>query len=437
MRLRQILVNLVGNAVKFTDSGKIDIKVADEGAGGPNIVLRIETTDTGIGMTPEQLGRLFSPFTQGDASITRKFGGTGLGLTISRQLARLLGGDITVTSQSGIGSTFTLKIDGGSSAGVEQLQGLTESILPNTKRQKMQTKIRLRGRVLLVEDGADNQRLLQMQLGDAGASVTTARDGRIAVELAAKQTFDLILMDMQMPVMDGYAATKELRSRGLTMPIIALTAYAMAEDRDRCLASGCNSYLSKPTDEEELLNVVHQYLGNDSPMPIDSAGAGLGLAPLAGNAAPDTILASNSIKSSHADDPRIMALVPEFVAGLPGKVHKMIDLLAQNDLPALQIIAYGLSGTCGGYGFVPVTEPARTVERSIKEGKALECISAEVKSLVELIRRIDGYSESNELVLAGSREVTAASGSGGLKAPQPCEPLRCCSSETSKEKAPP
>jgi signal transduction histidine kinase len=119
LRLRQILVNLLGNSVKFTQSGRIDLKVTDEGAGSPNIVLRVDVIDSGIGMTPELLGRLFMPFTQGDTSITRKFGGTGLGLTISRQLAKLLGGGVTVTSQPGIGSIFTLKVDGGPSAGVD------------------------------------------------------------------------------------------------------------------------------------------------------------------------------------------------------------------------------------------------------------------------------------------------------------------------------
>jgi signal transduction histidine kinase len=147
LRLRQILVNLLGNAVKFTQSGRIDLRVADEGAGGPNILLRVDVIDSGIGMTPELVGRLFVPFTQGDASITRKFGGTGLGLTISRQLAKLLQGDVTVMSQPGIGSTFTLKVDGGSSAGVEQLEGLTEATLPAAVDRKVDANIRLNGRI--------------------------------------------------------------------------------------------------------------------------------------------------------------------------------------------------------------------------------------------------------------------------------------------------
>ena len=287
-----------------------------------------------------------------------------------------------------------MKIKGGASAGVERLENLPEVPLPTGVDRRKRAEIYLRGRILLVEDGADNQRLLQMQLGDAGASVTIAQDGRIAIDLTAKQTFDLILMDMQMPVMDGYAATQELRRRGLTTPIIALTAYAMAEDRERSIASGCTSYLSKPVDEEKLLKTVQEHLGSESHVPSDSAGAGIGSVPLADNAT------FNPIKSSHANNPRIMEIVPEFVANLPSKVRKMINFLERNDLPALQLIAHQLSGSCGGYGFASVTQPARMVEESIKERKALDRITAEVQSLIELVRRVDGYDESKELVSA-------------------------------------
>jgi len=397
-RLRQILVNLLGNAVKFTQVGKIDMRISDEGAGGPNIMLRVDVIDSGIGMAPEQLARLFRPFTQGDESITRKFGGTGLGLTISRRLAKLLNGDIGVTSEIGIGSTFTLKIDGGPSAGVERLEGMTEATLPATSDQEPQPRHRLEGRVLLVEDGRDNQRLLQMQLSDAGAKVLIAENGQIAVDLATTQAFDLILMDMQMPVMDGYAATIELRRRGLKTPIIALTAYAMAEDRQRCIASGCSAYLSKPIDEETLLKTVRHHLQNDgSPGSADRIEEDI-------TSSPPPVPAdsgSGPIKSSLADNPRMMAIIPEFVDGLPGEVRKMIELLDRKDMPALQRVVHQLLGACGGYGFDAVSEPAKTAEQSIKAGKALDFIAAEVESVIEVIRRIDGYDESKARGLAG------------------------------------
>jgi PAS domain S-box-containing protein len=399
-RLRQILVNLLGNALKFTKSGAIEMRITDEGAGGANIVLRVDVVDSGIGMTPEQLQRLFQPFTQGDESITRKFGGTGLGLTISRKLARLLNGDISVTSTIGIGSTFTLKIDGGPSAGVELLQDLTEAALPAQADQEMQIDVRLHGRILLVDDGRDNQRLLRMQLGDAGAEVISAENGQIAVDLATAQTFDLILMDMQMPVLDGYAATAELRRRGLKIPIIALTAHAMAEDRAKCLASGCSDYLSKPIAEEKLLNTVKQHL-TAGPSPVPAAKPATGIVEASLPAGGGT--ASDRIKSSLAGNARMMKIIPEFVDGLPEQVNQIVIHLASNDLATVRQVVHQLLGACGGYGFDAVSEPARQAEESIKAGKALESITTEVNSLIEVIRRIEGYGESKAAVADGNR----------------------------------
>jgi PAS domain S-box-containing protein len=387
-RIRQILLNLLSNAVKFTESGKIHVRITEGGSGDPNMVLRVDVIDTGIGMTPEQTERVFRPFTQADASITRKFGGTGLGLTICQQLAKLLGGDVTVKSQLGIGSTFTLKIDGGPSAGVERLQALTEATLPPNVDQSVAAKIHLRGSILLVEDGADNQRLLRMQLNSAGIFVVTALNGQIAVDLATTQPFDLILMDMQMPVMDGYAATVELRRRGLKIPIIALTAYAMAADRDKCLASGCNAYLSKPVDKNTLLTAVNQYLGKRAA--TDSAGDITEWSAPAGAASE-----SGRIRSSLADDPGMTEIIPGYVERLPAKVRKMHNLLERHDLVALGRIVHDLLGTAGGYGFAIVSQPARKVHDSIRTGAALGLITAEIHSLIEVIRRIDGYDECN------------------------------------------
>jgi two-component system, sensor histidine kinase len=278
------------------------------------------------------------------------------------------------------------------------LEDLTEAKLPATVDQKVETKIHLRGQILLVEDGADNQRLFRMQLADAGATVTSALDGQSAVHLATTQTFDLILMDMQMPIVDGYAATMELRRSGLTLPIIALTAYAMAEDRDKCLAAGCSGYLSKPVDEEKLLKTVNEHLGTDhSPLPSDGAETSVAAsAPSRGDTNASDKTDFNTIRSSHSGNPRIMEMIPEFVAALPGKVAKMTGLLEHNDLPGLQVLSHQLLGTCGGYGFGLVSEPARTVEQSIKAGQTLESVTSKVKSLIEVLRRIDGYDESKE-----------------------------------------
>jgi CheY-like chemotaxis protein/HPt (histidine-containing phosphotransfer) domain-containing protein len=228
-----------------------------------------------------------------------------------------------------------------------------------------------------------------MQLGDAGAEVVSAENGQTAVELAVAQQFDLILMDMQMPVMDGYAATVELRRRGVKVPIIALTAYAMAEDRNKCLASGCSDYLPKPIEEEVLLRTVREHLGDDrSGQENESAASGDGsVTPIRADG--DSI----PLTSKLASDPRLIEMKREFLEGFPGKVRTMSELLERNDLAALATIVHRLRGTSGAMGFHSVTQPATNAEESIKGGKSLEVITGEINSLIAVIRQIDGYDE--------------------------------------------
>jgi CheY-like chemotaxis protein len=277
VRLRQILLNLVGNAVKFTETGEVRIVVRLDGVPGtpgrdglePKLVC--EVIDSGIGMTPVQIDKLFQPFQQAEASTARKFGGTGLGLAISKRLAKFLGGDITVSSQPGKGSTFTLTIDPGPLADVTLGEHTSESITAPASAAKQSPLPHLSCRILLAEDGVDNQRLIFISfvLRKAGAEVTTVENGRKAMEMALatfegwgrraddpRTPFDLVLMDMQMPVMDGYEATRRLRDEGYTGPIIALTAHAMADDRQKCLDAGCDDYATKPIDRTALLNTI-------------------------------------------------------------------------------------------------------------------------------------------------------------------------------------
>jgi CheY-like chemotaxis protein len=238
--------------------------------------------DTGIGMSGEQIALLFQPFTQADASTSRRFGGSGLGLTISKRLANLLGGDIRVQSQPGHASTFSLTIDPGPLDGVPMLVDPAEAALESVGRRKAShTKTpRLNGRVLLAEDGPDNQRLIAFLLRKAGAKVTIAENGQAAIDAVVAATsssdetgsecaepFDVILMDMQMPVLDGYAATQQLRSMGYGGPIIALTAHAMIQDRQKCLDAGCDDYLPKPVDRSNLLETVSRHLSPDYAQP--------------------------------------------------------------------------------------------------------------------------------------------------------------------------
>ena len=279
-RLRQILLNLVGNAIKFTASGSVRIVVRLTGGDTPQPRMVYEVTDTGIGMSAEQVENLFQPFQQADASTSRNFGGTGLGLAISKRLAEFLGGDIVVASRPGQGSTFVLTFDPGPLAGVALLEHPSEAIsAPPAGSASERPQPRLKGRILLAEDGTDNQRFISFLLTKAGAEVTTVENGRQAMEMAlaapsvpaspdggSPRAFDVILMDMQMPVMDGYEATRRLRAEGYAGPIIALTAHAMAEDRRKCLEAGCDDYATKPIDRETLVNMIAQLLqGQDRP----------------------------------------------------------------------------------------------------------------------------------------------------------------------------
>jgi PAS domain S-box-containing protein len=259
-RLRQILINLLGNAIKFTEQGSVHLVVRLH-SDGP---LEFEISDSGIGMTPEQITRLFHPFAQGDSSIHRRFGGTGLGLSISRRLAELLGGRIAVESQSGAGSVFRLTLATGPLTGVELV---SFDIPAHTARfaKSAAADIKLSGRILLAEDGPDNQRLIALLLRLAGADVTTVENGQMAVDAALQalesgRPFDVILMDIQMPVLDGYEATRHLRRKGYTAPIVALTAHAMIADREECLAAGCDDFAAKPIDRAMLLGVVAAHL---------------------------------------------------------------------------------------------------------------------------------------------------------------------------------
>jgi len=396
LRLRQVLMNLAGNAIKFTSAGEASIIVRCNPTAGPaGSVIRFDVTDTGLGLTPDQAARLFQPFTQADGSTTRKFGGTGLGLTISRQLAELLGGGITIRSESGKGSTFSLAIDGGDLTGVQMVQGLTESTLAPTPSAEETRVVSLLGNILLAEDGRDNQRLIGAHLRKAGAQVTVAENGRLAVELARSQPFDVILMDMQMPELDGYGATSELRGRGFTLPIIALTAHAMTGDREKCLRAGCTDYLTKPIDKALLLGTVDRYLKQSRD---EARNAAQSLGP---PVAPDPVSVDHSmgdgpIRSSSANDPDMAEVLPEFISELPEQVAALIRHLQEQNLGELRSAAHQLKGAGGGYGFAQITELAARAEQRVKDAAPLETIAAEVESLIRLIRRVEGYDPLKE-----------------------------------------
>ena len=270
-RLRQMLVNIVGNAVKFTQRGEVSLSVslmppADTPAHEQRI--RIDIRDTGPGLTDAQAANLFAPFAQADASTARTHGGTGLGLAISRHLARLMRGDISLASSNpGAGSCFRIELPCSPAANSRVVATLAAP--PDAATLPASPVITLSGRILLAEDGPDNQRLIAQHLRKAGAEVTVAENGRVALKAiarahAAGKPFDLLLTDMQMPVMDGYELARVLRRQGSRLPIVALTAHAMADDRARCLAAGCDDYARKPIDRAALLETCARWVGKRS-----------------------------------------------------------------------------------------------------------------------------------------------------------------------------
>ena len=263
-RLRQVLINLIGNAIKFTAAGKVQVHV-QPGSNGLRNSLEFIVSDTGPGITDEEQSRLFKPFSQGDTSVTRKFGGTGLGLLVSKKLAAALGGDLTVLETCiGSGSKFLFEVDleGSASAKIEKDEVDEQNTdLRDLLDQKRAPRSEFMGtQILVVDDAADNCLLVRRLLGPAGFHVVSCDNGAAGVQAAKRERFALVLMDIQMPIMDGFEALKAMRSNGLFMPIVAMTAHAMKEDRERFLEAGFDSYVMKPTSRSELLKTIYHLL---------------------------------------------------------------------------------------------------------------------------------------------------------------------------------
>jgi PAS domain S-box-containing protein len=257
-RLRQMLVNLIDNSIKFTPAGEVSVRVRAAAQQGGEVCLEFSVADTGIGIPHDKQAEIFEAFTQADGSITRRFGGTGLGLSISSQLARLMGGSIGLESAPGAGSTFHLSLPFGVPG-----RAPAERVEPESKATTTAAAAGSRqGRVLLVEDNAVNRGLVVRLLEKRGFTVATASDGVEALEFYRKQVFDLILMDVQMPRMDGLEASARIRQceseDGGHVPIVALTAHAMNGDRERCLEAGMDEYVSKPIHFQELFDKIDQ-----------------------------------------------------------------------------------------------------------------------------------------------------------------------------------
>ncbi|MGD0463335.1 MAG: ATP-binding protein [Tepidisphaeraceae bacterium] len=401
-RLRQILLNLIGNSVKFTERGGIQIAVSMDTESPTEPRLRIDVIDSGIGLTAAQLEGLFQPFAQGDSSTTRRFGGTGLGLSICKRLAQMLGGDIKVQSRPGFGSRFIVTV------GVGDLQGVSMAVNPqeatgqshftaapaaenaSPSDARSSKGSRLKGRILLGEDGIHNQRVIRYFLESAGLEVAVADNGRSACEEALRakndgKPYDVILMDMQMPELDGYGATAMLRNEGYAGPIIAVTAHAMAGDREKCLAAGCNDHLSKPVDRELLLAVVSHYVaaGRDEP-----AGARVDAKPAAEAAPPPVASGSNNLSMElEPIQAACIKFLPTFLADIPRQTEKLMSAVRDADIAQLRKLLHDLKGTCGLFGLRKVSELAAQSEMRLIETAAIDSTARDIENLSQMLRQ--------------------------------------------------
>jgi signal transduction histidine kinase/DNA-binding NarL/FixJ family response regulator/HPt (histidine-containing phosphotransfer) domain-containing protein len=393
-RLRQILLNLVSNAIKFTEQGGVEIRVRFSEA--PTSMLAFEVRDSGIGLSEEQRSRLFEAFSQADTSTTRKFGGTGLGLVISQQMAQMLGGAIVVESERGVGSSFIASIATGDVQQVPRDAMFIHSVSRECDASKRAAQVDCTGaRVLLAEDGLDNQRLIGTLIRKAGATIDIVDNGAAALARALEQAarfeaYDVVFMDMQMPIMDGYTATAKLREAGYQGEIVALTAHAMATERQRCLDAGCSAFLSKPVNRVALLETIRSAHaargGADTSTTARRPSLGLPVVPQQATLPRPTPSAA-PIHSSFADDPDYAPLITEFVARLADIREEVRDAFDSQNYERVRTLAHQMKGAGGGYGFDPISDAARTLENVMKTDEH-EAQARALEAFLDVLARV-------------------------------------------------
>jgi len=420
-RLRQIVTNLVSNAVKFTDEDGVEV-VLHMAADGDAPRFAIDVVDHGIGIPADKVESIFDPFTQADSSTTRKFGGTGLGLSISRDFARMMGGDIVATSELGKGSVFHATIDPGALDGVNFLE--PDEALAACEEAADAGHVAWTfnaGRVLVVDDGDENRELVTLVLEEAGLQVEGAENGKVGLDKGRQGNFDVILMDIQMPVMDGYEATTALRQAGVETPIFALTANAMKGFEEKCLAVGCTGFLTKPVDIDLLLDTLGKLLGGDRRTVEaaevaatdnwdDGVGDGVG-SDFDASQGPPIV---SRLASGGA---RIQSTIAKFIIRLDDQLDAMEKCWAQRDFTELAALAHWLKGSGGTVGFDDFTEPAKNLETLAKAGSE-DGIAVTLQELRELSRRlvVPGGAETPRESAASAPEgppVTSRLASGG------------------------
>ncbi len=372
LRLKQVLINLLGNATKFTTQGGIELRVSWHEA---TQELHFAVQDSGIGMTEEQAKSLFKPFYQANESITRQFGGTGLGLSISDRLVRALGGSIQVSSEPGRGSVFSFSVAAPTPQDTALLR--TPPIEPHPERTSENAPTRtFSGNVLFADDALDNRRLVEHFLKKAGLNVVLAENGQQACEAVKTEAFDLILMDVQMPIMDGLSATRSIRQSGVHVPIIAISAGAMTSDIERAMDAGCSTHLSKPFSRDSLYDTVARYLPNEGATARERS-----ITPL--------------ISTLVGGDPDMIPLLVDFLDGLPQRFLDISSAYQAGEAAKLASLAHKLKGSAGMYGLPELALLAGELERIAKSGEVAGGADL-VQHITALLPRIQrGRPDSN------------------------------------------
>jgi CheY-like chemotaxis protein len=370
-RLRQVLINLLGNAIKFTSTGEVGLDIGLETLPDHTIqALRFKISDTGSGIPAQKLARIFEAFTQADTSISDRYGGTGLGLTISRSLVALMGGQLEVSSEEGKGSVFTFVIR--FAGALNPTPRLANPAIPSrpsddcTRRSAQKTRT---GRILLVEDSKDNQLLITAYLKESAYQIEIAEDGQAAVDKFTTGAFDLVLMDVNMPVMNGYAATRKIREWEIEhtrrVPILALTAYAMDGEAASGREAGCDAHLTKPIQKASLLKAIEEHLKPRETIRV-IAPEGIG------------------------------ELLPGYLKNRRVDLHSLGAASEKNDYGAIQVVGHQMKGSGTGYGLPALSEIGRRLELAAKEETA-EGVRVQVSALADYLDRVEIVPHTNEI----------------------------------------